>query len=90
MDSPMIRMAKEMRKRAPNLIEPYAAYGGTQLLFDECSRHADYKLDREGIDDDAIPKLESGEHLGEAAGTGFWHNGTFSKVKSSSCHSRVL
>jgi len=63
------RLAYEIRKRATSATETYVAYGSTQRLFKECSKHADYTiptvLDSEGKE--PAPKNAAGEDLGVPA-----------------------
>ncbi|OCL11488.1 hypothetical protein AOQ84DRAFT_353022 [Glonium stellatum] len=67
------RLAQELRKRASGTTETYVAYGATEHLFKECSRHANYSilqaLEKGGV----APKNEAGEDVGE--GKGWWYEG---------------
>ncbi|KAH7055738.1 ubiquinol-cytochrome C chaperone-domain-containing protein [Macrophomina phaseolina] len=64
-------IAQGLHRRAGGSTETYVAYGGTEMLFRECARQADYKVvkDAEG----EAPKTGKGEDLG--VGEGWWYEG---------------
>lgn len=69
------RLAQELRKRATATTETYVAYGATEQLFKECSRHGHYTIPQALERDGVAPKNEAGEDVGE--GSGWWYNSKF-------------
>lgn len=67
------RLAQELRKRASGTTETYVAYGATEHLFKECSRHANYTIPQALEKGGIAPKNEAGEDVGE--GSGWWYEG---------------
>ena len=52
--------------------EPYAAYGGTEMLFKECAKQADYTIPNALKKPAApAPRNEAGEDVGEGSGAWF-------------------
>ncbi|MCJ1359349.1 MAG: Protein cbp3, mitochondrial, partial [Icmadophila ericetorum] len=71
--STVVKIAEEVRKRAPIVTETYVAYGITETLVKECARQADYKIVKDK--DGQIPKTPDQEDLGVAVATdGYWYN----------------
>ncbi|KAF2400666.1 hypothetical protein EJ06DRAFT_509469, partial [Trichodelitschia bisporula] len=66
------RIARSLRQAAPGATETYVAYGGSELLFQECAAQADYSMPevKEGSE---RAKAAGGEDLG--VGTGWWYEG---------------
>ncbi|KAL1650890.1 Serine carboxypeptidase 3 [Diplodia intermedia] len=64
-------IAQGLHRRAGGSTETYVAYGGTELLFRECARQADYRVDKDA--DGEAPKTAKGEDLG--VGEGWWYEG---------------
>lgn len=64
-------IAQGLHGRVGDSTETYVAYGGTEMLFRECARQADYRVEK-GADGDA-PKTAKGEDLG--VGEGWWYEG---------------
>ncbi|KAK7732062.1 Serine carboxypeptidase 3 [Botryosphaeria dothidea] len=64
-------IAQGLHKRAGTSTETYVAYGGTEMLFRECARQADYKILKD--EDGDARKTEKGEDLG--VGEGWWYEG---------------
>ncbi|KAL1638318.1 Serine carboxypeptidase 3 [Neofusicoccum ribis] len=62
-------IAQQLHKRASGTTETYVAYGGTEMLFRECARQADYRVEKNKEGD--APKTEKREDLG--VGEGWWY-----------------
>lgn len=71
-DSAFSSLAASLRKAAPrSTTEPYIAYGGTEDLFAECARQADYTIPQILLNPpQPPPQNAAGDHLG--VGTGWW------------------
>lgn len=67
-------IARELRKAAPGVTEPYVAYGVCEVLVKECARQADYTIPQAHEKNIDIPKTKDGEDLG--VGTGWWFEST--------------
>lgn len=70
-------IAQQLHKRAAGSTETYVAYGGTEMLFRECARQADYRVDKNAEGD--APKTAKGEDLG--VGEGWWYDGEFNPAR---------
>lgn len=69
----MLKLAHEVRQRAPNITETYVAYGVTDKLYKECATQADYSVPQASEKDGEIPKTAAGVDLG--VGEGWWYKG---------------
>ena len=71
-----MKLAQELRQRAPALTETYVAYGVCEALVKECARVADYTIpqaNEKGLGQ--IPRNDKGEDVG--VGKGWWYERTY-------------
>ncbi|CAG8954102.1 hypothetical protein HYFRA_00009206 [Hymenoscyphus fraxineus] len=59
-------------RKIGGITETYTAYGGTEEMYKECARHANYTIPKAADPEVEMPKTEYGEDLG--VGGGWWHD----------------
>lgn len=69
--SPRLKVAQDFKKVVGRTTESYSAYGGTEDLYKECSRQADYTIPQLEDPEAEALRTEDGEDLG--VGQGWWY-----------------
>lgn len=64
-----------IQKALGSVSSSYSAYGASEIIFKECSRHAAYKMILTGEEIDK-KYTDDGQELGVPEGEALWHSGT--------------